>query len=34
MEETLIKSVYWDNFNLNLYISYLQKKIALTYGTK
>jgi hypothetical protein len=28
METTLIKSNYWDNFNMELYIKYLQARIA------
>ena len=31
MEETLIKSAYWDYFDTELYIKYLRAKIAKTY---
>ena len=31
MEETLIKSAYWDYFDEKLYLDYLKAKIAKTY---
>lgn len=32
MEETLIKSKYWTNFNIDLYIKYLEARITRHYS--